>query len=63
MEWKGKVRGETRVDYFHFVCTKCGDSMSGRLGDDGAVSTIAVKCDKCGAKAEVKLYRVLPKAK
>ena len=63
IKWEGKVRGEARVDYFHFICTKCGDSMSGRLGDDGGVETISVKCDKCGNADELKLYRTLPKSK
>lgn len=59
--WKDLVRGETRMDYFHFLCGKCGDSMSGRLDDDGAVETIDLKCDKCGATESLKLYRTLPK--
>lgn len=59
--WKEGPRGETRVDYFHFLCGNCGDSMSARLGDDGGVETVAVKCDKCGATDTLKLYRTTPK--
>lgn len=62
MKWEGPVKGETRVDYFHFICATCGDSMSARLGDDGAVATADLKCDKCGRSTSLKLYRTLPKS-
>ncbi|CAN5706530.1 hypothetical protein BH23GEM1_BH23GEM1_00580 [soil metagenome] len=50
------VKGETRVDYFHFICGKCGEDLMARLGTDGAVRTITTDC-KCGQRGTLKLYR------
>jgi predicted RNA-binding Zn-ribbon protein involved in translation (DUF1610 family) len=62
IKWEG-VKGEARVDYFHFICPKCGDSMSGRLGNDGAVPTVDLKCGKCGhSEHTLKLYQTFPES-
>lgn len=53
-----EVRGETKVDYFHFICTKCEGPVDVRLGPkDGSVATISAECDKCGEHGTFKLTR------
>lgn len=52
------LKGETKVDYFHFICGKCGEAVEIRLGTDGAVPTITATC-KCGEKGRLKLWRTI----
>jgi hypothetical protein len=54
-----KIKGETKVDYFHFLCTKCGEAVNGELGKDGAVPTIDFKCRKCRQETTLKLWGIL----
>jgi hypothetical protein len=54
------MKGETKVDYFHFICETCGSSLSVRLGSDGAVPTITAACAKCGPLGTLKLHKTLP---
>ena len=54
------VKGETRVDYFHFLCGKCGEGLQVNLGRDGLVPTITAKCSKCGQSGTLKLSRTFP---
>lgn len=53
------LKGETRVDYFHFICGKCGEAVQVRLDKDGAVPAITAKCDKCGQSGKLKLWRTI----
>ena len=51
-------KGVTKVDYFHFQCTRCNGSVDVRLGPkDGSVLTIFAECDKCGENGTFKLAR------
>ena len=50
------LKGETKVDYFHFICGRCGEAVEARLGTDGAVPTITITC-RCGQTGTLKLSR------
>ena len=45
------LTGETRVDYFHFLCEKCGKPVDVLLGKDGSVPAIAASCRQCEGRA------------
>jgi len=51
------LRGDTRADYFHFICKKCSEAVQVTLGTDGAVATITATCSRCGEQGELKLWQ------
>jgi DNA-directed RNA polymerase subunit RPC12/RpoP len=55
-----QVKGVTRVDYFHFVCAKCDETLRVLLGSEGLVPKIVVECDSCGERGTMKLWQTLP---
>ncbi len=53
------VKGVTKVDYLHFICGKCGETLHAELGTDGAVPTNTATCQKCGGTDTLKLFRTV----
>lgn len=53
------VNGKTLSDYFHFVCDDCGESLDVKLRMRSAVPSIMAACRKCGAHADLKLFRTI----
>ena len=55
------MKGESRTDYFHFLCD-CGGAMEVHyLGRDPSVPTVPMirgKCGTCGRKESKKLHNV-----
>lgn len=57
------IKGETRVDYLHLLCEKCGSAVHGRTGTDGAIATITFTCDTCERTDTLKLWQIYTVAK
>jgi hypothetical protein len=51
-----QIKGETRVDYFHLLCTKCGEAVTVEsFRWVGGVPQIKVSCKTCKASGDFKL--------
>ena len=52
-----KIKGETRGEYFHLGCEKCGESVSLKnLRWVGGVPQVEVTCSKCEEHDDIKLW-------
>jgi predicted RNA-binding Zn-ribbon protein involved in translation (DUF1610 family) len=53
---KGRIAGEQRGDYLHFICSDCGNHVDCRYkGYDPAMPYFDFKCPKCGNSGSLKL--------
>ena len=51
------IKGETRGDYFHMECEKCGESVSLKnLRWVGGVPQVEVTCSECEEHNDLKLH-------
>jgi hypothetical protein len=60
MLYNGKPDFEVRQvsDYFHVVCTKCGEACEMDFkGTSGAIPEIEITCPKCGSTGQRKLHK------
>jgi hypothetical protein len=59
MLYEGKPEYEVRhvSDYFHVVCTKCGEACELDFrGYNGAIPQVEISCPKCGSPGSKKLH-------
>ena len=53
---KGRITGEQRVDYFHIICSDCGNHVDCVYeGLDPVMPYFEYKCAKCGNQGTMKL--------
>lgn len=52
----GEIIGQQRADYFHFICSNCGEHVNCTYkGFDPAMPFFEFKCPKCGNNGSLKL--------